>query len=425
MNQYLSPFIKVISFSTARSEKTLPLEDRRPQRLQCAFAVAEENTGRSSPGSSHDLSNHEDIRSEFTKKKKGRATPTCQSSKASEAAAGFQGAGALAALRQGRGRSRKAAPQTTWAPTRPGALGGSSWGVMAGSVQGSGSRALDLLRTLPRVSLANLKPNPGSRKLERRPRGRRRGRRCGRGTDKGERQRGTRPRLGFEGGQTPFYIQIPKYGFNEGHSFRRRYQPLSLNRLQCLIDLGRVDPTQPIDLTQLVNGRGVTIQPYKRDYGVQLVEEGADTFKAKVNIEVQLASELAIAAIEESGGVVTTAFCDPRSLEILCKPVPFFLRGQPIPKRMLAPEALVPYYTDAKNRGDLADPAKFPEARLELAQKYGYILPDVTKDELFKVTTRKDPRQIFFGLAPGRVVNMADKKILKPTEENVLKYYSS
>uniref|UniRef100_A0A9L0JFG1 Large ribosomal subunit protein uL15m n=1 Tax=Equus asinus TaxID=9793 RepID=A0A9L0JFG1_EQUAS len=270
--------------------------------------------------------------------------------------------------------------------------------------------ARDLLRTLPRVSLANLKPNPGSRKLERRPRGRRRG----------ERQRGTRPRLGFEGGQTPFYIRIPKYGFNEGHSFRRQYQPLSLNRLQYLIDLGRVDPTQPIDLTQLVNGRGVTIQPYKRDYGVQLVEE------AKVTIEVQLASELAIAAIEESGGVVTTAFCDPRSLEILCKPVPFFLRGQPIPKRMLPPEALVPYYTDAKNRGDLADPAKFPEGRLELAQKYGYILPDVTKDELFKVlTTRKDPRQIFFGLAPGRVVNMADKKILKPTEENVLKYYSS
>ncbi|XP_070336998.1 large ribosomal subunit protein uL15m-like [Equus asinus] len=245
-------------------------------------------------------------------------------------------------------------------------------------------------------------------------------------TDKGERQRGTRPRLGFEGGQTPFYIRIPKYGFNEGHSFRRQYQPLSLNRLQYLIDLGRVDPTQPIDLTQLVSGRGVTIQPYKRDYGVQLVEEGADTFKAKVTIEVQLASKLAIAAIEESGGVVTTAFCDPRSLEILCKPVPFFLRGQPIPKRMLPPEALVPYYTDAKNRGDLADPAKFPEGRLELAQKYGYILPDVTKDELFKVlTTRKDPRQIFFGLAPGRVVNMADKKILKPTEENVLKYYSS
>ena len=89
---------------------------------------------------------------------------------------------------------------------------------------------------------------------------------------------------------------------------------MSLRRLQYLIDLGRVDPTQPIDLTQLVNGRGVTIQPLKRDYGVQLVEEGADTFQAKINIEVQLASELAIAAIEKNGGVVTTAFYDPRSL---------------------------------------------------------------------------------------------------------------
>lgn len=296
--------------------------------------------------------------------------------------------------------------------------------VMVGTARGCGT-SLDLLRSLPRVSLANLKPSPNSRKRERRPRDRRRGRKCGRG-HKGERQRGTRPRLGFEGGQTPFYIRIPKYGFNEGHSFRHQYQPLSLRRLQYLIDLGRVDPTQPIDLTQLVNGRGVTIQPLKRDYGVQLVEEGADTFQAKINIEVQLASELAIAAIEKNGGVVTTAFYDPRSLEILCKPIPFFLRGQPIPKRMLPPESLVPYYTDAKNRGYLADPAKFPEARLELAMKFGYVLPDITKDELFRMlSARKDPRQIFFGLAPGWVVNMADKKILKPTDENLLKYYSS
>ena len=144
---------------------------------------------------------------------------------------------------------------------------------MVGPVRGAaGPWALDLLWALPRVSLANLRPNPGSRKPQRRRRGQRRGRKCGRG-HKREWQRGTRPRLGFEGGQTPFYLQIPKYGFNEGHSFRRQYQPLSLNRLQYLIDLGRVDPTQPIDLTQLVNGRGVTIQPSKRDYGVQLVEE--------------------------------------------------------------------------------------------------------------------------------------------------------
>ncbi|XP_067836101.1 large ribosomal subunit protein uL15m [Heptranchias perlo] len=289
-----------------------------------------------------------------------------------------------------------------------------------------GRAGLELLRRLPRVSLANLKPNPGAKKREkRRGRGIHGGKKSGRG-HKGQTQRGNRPRLGFEGGQTPFYIVIPKYGYNEGHSYRRQYQPLSLNRLQYLIDLGRVDPSQPIDLTQLVNARGVTVQPLKRDYGIQLVEEGADSFAAKVSIEVQWASELAIAAIERNGGIITTGFYDPRSLDILCKPVPFFLRGQPIPKRMLPPEDLVPYYTDARNRGYLADPAKIQEVRMVLAKKYGYILPDITKDELCSMLTmRKDPRQIFFGLAPGWVVNLPEKKILKPIDEELCNYYSS
>ncbi|XP_067886971.1 large ribosomal subunit protein uL15m isoform X2 [Heterodontus francisci] len=262
-------------------------------------------------------------------------------------------------------------------------------------------------------------------KEKRRGRGIHGGKKSGRG-HKGQTQRGNRPRLGFEGGQTPFYIVIPKYGYNEGHSYRRQYQPLSLNRLQYLIDLGRVDPSQPIDLTQLVNARGVTVQPLKRDYGIQLVEEGADSFAAKVNIEVQWASELAIAAIERNGGIITTGFYDPRSLDILCKPVPFFLRGQPIPKRLLPPEELVPYYTDAQNRGYLTDPAKIQEVRIRLAKKYGYILPDITKDKMYSMLTmRKDPRQIFFGLAPGWVVNLPEKKILKPIDEELCSYYSS
>ncbi|XP_019382887.1 PREDICTED: 39S ribosomal protein L15, mitochondrial isoform X1 [Gavialis gangeticus] len=299
--------------------------------------------------------------------------------------------------------------------------------MAAASRGGSGgpAKALEMVRTLPRVSLANLQPNPENRRKTKCKRGRYGGNKCGRG-NKGYARGGNRPRLGFEGGQTPFYLAIPKYGYNEGHSLRRQYHPLSLKKLQYLIDLGRLDPTQPIDLTQLTNSRGVTIQPLKKDYGVQLVEEGADIFSAKVNIEVQMASELAVAVIEKNGGIITTAFYDQRSLDIVCKPVPFFLRGQPIPKRMLPPEDLVRYYTDPKNRGYLADPSKVLEARLELAKKYGYVLPDVTKDELFQMlSTRKDPRQIFFGLAPGWVVNMNEKKILKPVDEKLLKYYSS
>ncbi|XP_030636416.1 large ribosomal subunit protein uL15m [Chanos chanos] len=290
----------------------------------------------------------------------------------------------------------------------------------------TGGKTLDIVKSLPRITLANLRPNPGAKKDDkRRGRGMHGGSKSGRG-HKGERQRGNRPRLGFEGGQTPFYLIIPKYGYNEGHSRRPQYPPLSLRRLQHLIDLGRLDPSQPIDLTQLVNCRGVTIQPLKRDFGVQLVEEGADLFCARVNLEVQIASEAAIAAVERNGGVITTSYYDPRSLAVLIKPVPFFMSGQPIPKRMLPSEDLVPYYTDPNNRGYLCDQEKVKAARLALAQKYGYTLPDVSTETACELLAqRKDPRQIFFGLSPGWVVNLVDKKILKPTDQKVLQYYNS
>lgn len=42
--------------------------------------------------------------------------------------------------------------------------------------------------------------------------------------------------------------------------------------------------------------------------------KGADTFCAKVNLEVQRASEAAIAAVERNGGVISTSYYDPRSL---------------------------------------------------------------------------------------------------------------
>lgn len=102
------------------------------------------------------------------------------------------------------------------------------------------------------------------------------------------------------------------------------------------------------------------------------------------------------------------------------------MRGQPIPRRMLPGEDMVPYYKSAENRGYLAEPEEIQQARRALAQKYGYILPDISKDELcHMLAMRKDVRQIFFGLSPGWVVNMSEKKILKPTDEKLLQYYSS
>ena len=56
-------------------------------------------------------------------------------------------------------------------------------------------------------------------------------------------------------------------------SLRRQYPPLSLLQLQRFIDLGRVDPSQPIDLTQLCNSGLFKIQIDQKHFGVNLTEE--------------------------------------------------------------------------------------------------------------------------------------------------------
>lgn len=55
--------------------------------------------------------------------------------------------------------------------------------------------------------------------------------------------------------------------------------------------------------------------------------QGANVFRAKINIEVQWANESTIAAIERNGGVITTSFFDVNSLFILINPKKFFQRG--------------------------------------------------------------------------------------------------
>ncbi len=68
-------------------------------------------------------------------------------------------------------------------------------------------------------------------------------------------------------------------------------------------------------------------------------------FAAKVNIEVQWASEIAIAAVERCGGRIITAYYDPISLTAIVDPIAWFRTGQPIPRRLTPPVDLIEYYT--------------------------------------------------------------------------------
>ena len=55
-----------------------------------------------------------------------------------------------------------------------------------------------------------------------------------------------------------------------------------------------------------------------------------DRFAAKVNIEVQWASEQTIAAVERNGGVITTAYFDIFSVNALSDPKRYFSLGHPV-----------------------------------------------------------------------------------------------
>lgn len=292
-------------------------------------------------------------------------------------------------------------------------------------VVGGADKALDLLRTLPRVSLGNLKSNPKAFQKSGRGAGQHGGDKHGAG-NKGSGQRQNFLRLGYETGNNPFYLRVPKEPYYKGHHLRREYPPISLSRLQTLIDTGRLDSSKPIDLAALCNTKLFTLIPDQNHYGFQLTDEGLDIFKAKVNIEVQWAPEQVIAAIERNGGVITTGFYDINSLWALRDPLKFFKKGVAIPKRQLPPENAVEYYTDPKNRGYLADPDLIANERFALSQKYGYQLPNLKEDPwLAMLLERKDPRQIFYGLQPGWLVSLKDKNIYEPDNQSLLQYYRS
>ena len=154
--------------------------------------------------------------------------------------------------------------------------------------------------------------------------------------------------------------------------------------------------------------------------------QGADIFDAKVNLEVQWTSEVAIAAIEKNGGTILTKFYDKISVDTMQNPMFFFQKGLPIPHCKLPTEDCLGYYSNPQNRGYLADPQRIDQHRHELAQKFGYHLPDITKDQDYEMLKlRKDPRQIWYGLEPGWVINVRDRSIIKPKDERLKAFYKS
>ena len=148
--------------------------------------------------------------------------------------------------------------------------------------------------------LNELRDNPGSAKIRMRIGrgiGSGKGKTGGRG-GKGQTARSGVAINGFEGGQMPLHMRMPKRGFNVPNV--KRYVAVRLDRIQQAIDSGKLDHKAVIDDAALV-ASGVVRRA--RD-GVRLIA-GANEFKAKkVSFKVGHASKGAVAAIEALGGKV-------------------------------------------------------------------------------------------------------------------------
>jgi large subunit ribosomal protein L15 len=124
--------------------------------------------------------------------------------------------------------------------------------------------------------------------------------------------------------------------------------------------------------------------------------------------------------------VISTKYYDLDCLQAISDPLRFFRSGKPIPRNGTPPVNAIEFYTSPENRGYLSDPDLIRFERLKLAQKYGYELKDLKNDPLKDVLSmKKDPRQTWYGLEPGWVVNFKEKCILKPTDPEYVKFYSS
>ena len=124
------------------------------------------------------------------------------------------------------------------------------------------------------------------------------GKTSGRGV-KGQTSRTGHGINGFEGGQMPLHMRMPKRGFN--NPFRKEFAEVNLWRLAQAIEAGKLDPTAVIDADALIKA-GVVRRALD---GVKLLGKGE--LKSKVTLSVYAATGAARAAVEKAGGSVTEA----------------------------------------------------------------------------------------------------------------------
>lgn len=149
------------------------------------------------------------------------------------------------------------------------------------------------------MRLNELRDNAGSTKTRTRVGrgiGSGKGKTGGRGV-KGQKSRSGVAVKGFEGGQMPLHMRLPKRGFNKPN--RLAFAEVNVGRLEKAIAEKKIDAKKPIDADVLIAAGLVR----RAKDGVRLLAKGE--LKSKVEITVAGATKTAIEAVEKAGGKIT------------------------------------------------------------------------------------------------------------------------
>ncbi|PHR58625.1 MAG: 50S ribosomal protein L15 [Robiginitomaculum sp.] len=149
------------------------------------------------------------------------------------------------------------------------------------------------------MRLNELSDNPGATKNRLRVGrgiGSGKGKTAGRGI-KGQKSRSGVSINGFEGGQMPIYMRLPKRGFNKPN--QKKFAELSIRRLEQAIEAGVLDLKNDVDANALV-AAGVVRRVLD---GVRLI--GAGKISKAVNLKITGATPGATKLVEAAKGSVT------------------------------------------------------------------------------------------------------------------------
>jgi len=143
--------------------------------------------------------------------------------------------------------------------------------------------------------LHNLENAPGARKAKKRvgrgP-GSTDGKTCGRGHNGYLSRSGSKKRIGFEGGQMPMHMRLPKRGFSNS-LFRKTFLTVNLGEIELN---EKLDKSQAIDVVAL-RAAGLVGE---KDLPLKILADG--DFKTAITIKADAFSASAKEKIEKAGG---------------------------------------------------------------------------------------------------------------------------